>query len=134
MVLETSLLNTQHYKVWIKGKVEQSSKRGSTLPNTSVQQLLKKKPLGHPPLWSQIYFLYIYIHTKAIYRILQKVSVDKHVALPANLILASLAAQVSDKRSVFGIDCFCNKLFPSGLVWFVGFYGISTYFLLRYTG
>ena len=24
MVLDTSLLNTQHYKVWIKGKVEQS--------------------------------------------------------------------------------------------------------------
>ena len=24
MVLDASLLNTQHYKVWIKGKVEQS--------------------------------------------------------------------------------------------------------------
>ena len=36
MVLDTSLLNTQHYKVHIKGKVEQSKERSSTLPYTSV--------------------------------------------------------------------------------------------------
>ena len=32
MVLDTSLLNTQQYKVCIKGKVEQSSESSSTLP------------------------------------------------------------------------------------------------------
>ena len=32
MVLDATLLNTQHYKVRIKGKVEQSRQRGSTLP------------------------------------------------------------------------------------------------------
>ena len=32
MVLDASLLNTQHYKVWIKGKVEQSWKRSSAPP------------------------------------------------------------------------------------------------------
>ena len=31
MVLDISLLNTQHYKVCIKGKVEQSRKRSSAL-------------------------------------------------------------------------------------------------------
>ena len=36
MVLDAALLNTQHYKVWIKGKVEQSRERSSTLPYTSV--------------------------------------------------------------------------------------------------
>ena len=36
MVLDTSLLNTQQYKVHIKGKVEQSRERSSTLPYTSV--------------------------------------------------------------------------------------------------
>ena len=36
MVLDTSLLNTQHYKVRIKSKVEQSRERSSALPNTSV--------------------------------------------------------------------------------------------------
>ena len=34
MVLDPSLLNTQHYKVWIKGKVEQSKGKSSALPNT----------------------------------------------------------------------------------------------------
>ena len=34
MVLDTSLLNTQQYKVRIKGKVEQSRERGNALPYT----------------------------------------------------------------------------------------------------
>ena len=36
MVLDTSLLNTQQYKVCIKGKVEQSKERNSALPFSSV--------------------------------------------------------------------------------------------------
>ena len=36
MVLDASLLNTQHYKVRIKGKVEQSREWSSALPNTLV--------------------------------------------------------------------------------------------------
>ena len=36
MVLDTSLLNTQQYKVRIKGKVEQSRERSSSLPYTSL--------------------------------------------------------------------------------------------------
>ena len=32
MVLDASLLNIQHYKVQIKGKVEQSRERSSALP------------------------------------------------------------------------------------------------------
>ena len=36
MALDTSLLNTQQYKVCIKGKVEQSRERSSALPYTSV--------------------------------------------------------------------------------------------------
>ena len=40
MVLDTSLLNTQQYKVRIKGKVEQSRERSSTLSYT----LVKKEP------------------------------------------------------------------------------------------
>ena len=34
MVLDATLLNTLHYKVRIKGKVEQSRERSSTLPYT----------------------------------------------------------------------------------------------------
>ena len=36
MVLDTSLLNTQQYKVYIKGKMEQARERSSALPYTSV--------------------------------------------------------------------------------------------------
>ena len=36
MVLDASLLNTQHYKVWIKGEMEQSSERSSAFPYTLV--------------------------------------------------------------------------------------------------
>ena len=36
MVPDAALLNTQHYKVRIKGKVEQSKGWSSALPNTSV--------------------------------------------------------------------------------------------------
>ena len=36
MVLDASLLNTQHYKVRIKGKVEQSRERSCALPYTLV--------------------------------------------------------------------------------------------------
>ena len=37
MVLDTSLLNTQQYKVRIKGKVEQSRESSSILPYILVQ-------------------------------------------------------------------------------------------------
>ena len=36
MILDNSLLNIQHYKVRIKGKVEQSRERSSALPYSSV--------------------------------------------------------------------------------------------------
>ena len=36
MVLDSSLLKTQQFKVGIKGKVEQSIERGSALPYTLV--------------------------------------------------------------------------------------------------
>ena len=36
MVLDATLLNTQQYKLRIKGKVEQSRERSSSLPYTSV--------------------------------------------------------------------------------------------------
>ena len=52
MVLDTSLLNTLHYKVRIKGKVEQSRERNCALPNTSVWYLLKRESSGCPRLQS----------------------------------------------------------------------------------
>ena len=37
IVLDAALLNTQHYKVWIKDKVEQSREWSSALSYISVQ-------------------------------------------------------------------------------------------------
>ena len=50
MVLDASLFNTQHYKVQIKGKVEQSWERSSAPPDTLVLKLSKREPSGHPQL------------------------------------------------------------------------------------
>ena len=46
MVLDTTLLNTQHYKVRIKGKVEQSREKSSALPYTLV--VIEKGAFGSP--------------------------------------------------------------------------------------
>ena len=45
MVLDIALLNTQQYKVRIKGKVEQSKERSSTVPYTT-RYYLPTPPLG----------------------------------------------------------------------------------------
>ena len=42
LVLEASLLNTQQYKVQIKGKVEQSREWSNTLPHTSGVVAIEK--------------------------------------------------------------------------------------------
>ena len=47
MVLDSVLLNTQLYKVRIKGKVALYKEWSSALPNTSCVKLLKSEPLGH---------------------------------------------------------------------------------------
>ena len=41
MVLDTALLNTQHYQVRIKGKVEKSREWSSTLPYTYWKRSLQ---------------------------------------------------------------------------------------------
>ena len=62
MALDTSLLNTQQYKIRIEGKVEQSRERSSALPYTSVQQLLKREPSSRPRLRTPTLLLHIYIY------------------------------------------------------------------------
>ena len=42
MVLDASLINTQHYKVRIKGKVEESRERSTVLPYFSVVAIEKE--------------------------------------------------------------------------------------------
>ena len=47
MVLDSSLLNTQHYKVRFKGKVEQSRERNSALSHLGVVAI-EKEVFGSP--------------------------------------------------------------------------------------
>ena len=46
MVLDTTLLNTQHYKVRIKGKVEQSRERSGALPLLIGVVAVEKEAFG----------------------------------------------------------------------------------------
>ena len=48
MILDASLLNTQHYKVWIKGKVEQSRERSSALPQYLGIVAIEKRAFESP--------------------------------------------------------------------------------------
>ena len=54
MVFDAPLLNTQHYKVRIKGKVEQSRERSSALPYTSGHPRLRSPTLLLLILWQPI--------------------------------------------------------------------------------
>ena len=58
MVLDSALLSTQHYKVRIKGKIEQSYEQNCALPYTLMQQLLKREPL--------LYLLFLFRHGIAL--------------------------------------------------------------------
>ena len=75
MVLDTSLLNTQYYKVRIKGKVEQSRERSNALPYTLMLRLSKKEPSGRPQLRSST--LLLLFHYKDSFGIKYPRRVDK---------------------------------------------------------
>ena len=58
IVLDATLLNTQRYKVKIKGKVEQSRERNNTLPYS----LIEKGAFWSPSTTVANFTLYIYIY------------------------------------------------------------------------
>ena len=59
MVLDASLLNTQHYKVWIKGKVEQSRERISALPLHIGVVAIEKGAFGLPSTMVANFYLHL---------------------------------------------------------------------------
>ena len=60
MVIDTSLLNTQQYKVRIKGKVEQSKERSSAPPTPRCRSYWKGSLLVALDYGRQLYF-FIYL-------------------------------------------------------------------------
>ena len=64
MVLDTSLLNTQHYKVRIKGKVEQSWEKSSALNLHFGVVAVEKGAFGWPlTKGRQLYLLFTFTST-----------------------------------------------------------------------
>ena len=61
MVLDASLLNTQHYKVRIKGKVEQFREGVAPSPTPWCSSYRKGSLRVTPDYGRQLYFTYIYI-------------------------------------------------------------------------
>ena len=63
MVLDNSLFSTQHYKVGIKGKVEQSKKRSSVVPLHFGVVAIEKGTFESLDYCSQLtVYIYIYIY------------------------------------------------------------------------
>ena len=98
------LLNTQQYKLCIKGKVEQSMERSSALLNTSVLQRLQKEPSGRsrlplPALLLQINLvttLYIYIYIIFRHGILSLVVFSQQQTSPLEMIISRFLAKLFD--------------------------------------
>ena len=63
MVFDTSLPNTQHYKVCIKGKVKQSKERNSTLSLHLNVVTIEKGAFGSPST-TITNFIYLYLYEK----------------------------------------------------------------------
>ena len=64
VVLDASLLNTQHYKVWIKGKVEQSREGVAPSPThwcSSYRKGSLRVTLDYGRQLYYTYFTYVYI-------------------------------------------------------------------------
>ena len=67
LILDTSLLNTQQYKVRIKGKVEQSRENSFALPYASVKVRAKQVALDNG---RQLYFTYWKNDRKQQYKVI----------------------------------------------------------------
>ena len=83
MVLDASLLNTQHYKVRIKAKVEKSWERSSALPYTPGVVAIEKEAFESPTtMVANFTYIYIYIY---IYSWLVKTNVSLLLIQPSRL-------------------------------------------------
>ena len=69
MELDTTLLNTQHYKVRFKGKVKQSREWSSALPYTFGVVAIEKGDFGSPSTMVDYYCrrLGCYIHKVSVF-------------------------------------------------------------------
>ena len=64
MVLDAALLNIQHYKVRIKGKVEQSREKSSAIPQHLGVESIEKWAFGAPMIEVANFTFILYLKTK----------------------------------------------------------------------
>ena len=60
IVFDASFLNTQYYKVRIKGKVEQSKERSSVFHYTLVLVAIEKGAIGLPSTTARNFYYYLH--------------------------------------------------------------------------
>ena len=68
MLLDATLLNTQHYEVRIKSKVEQSRERSSSLPLQIGVVAIKKGAFGSPSTTVTNFTLYFWLEQRSVMR------------------------------------------------------------------
>ena len=90
MVLDASLLNTQHYKVRIKGKVEQSREGVAPSPTHRCSSYRKGSLRVTLDYGRQLYFTYLYINDNGFSQI-------------STLVDPTISCRKSEVR----IECFC---------------------------
>ena len=90
IVLDTSLLNTQHYKVHVKGKVEQSRERSSSSPLHLSVVAIEKGVFWSPATTVANFTFYLYMVQKCIFII---ILTSKHfiLAYNTNVLRASIS-------------------------------------------
>ena len=120
MVLDPTLLNTQQYKVRIKGKVEQSRELSSALPYTSVSLAIEKGAFGSPSTkvanFACLHYqhththTHLYIHRYCIYMDGCCSILLSNFVFP--LLVISFDKQLSLKQSIFlDLVQYCIMLF-----------------------
>ena len=93
IVFDATMLNTQHFKVWIKGKVEQSRERSRTLPYTLV--------CSHPRLQSPTLLDIKHIHKRTRKLKYEAIWLQMKSDLSGLLILHGNIKQNYTKRKVW---------------------------------
>ena len=82
MVLDAALLNTQHYKVMIKGKVEQSLEWSRALPYTLGIVAIEKVVFGSPSTEvNNFALLIVYLQSPIVNSFFTQYNCFKHLQL-----------------------------------------------------
>ena len=121
MVLDASLLNTQHYKVRIKGKVEQSREGVAPSPTPWCSSYRKGSLRVTLDYGRQFYFTYILTHSRYTHA---------HTHTHTHICIYIYISTFSHVRYTYIIYIYIYIYIHMGIVWFV-FFGLFDECILR---